>query len=145
MQPFGFSLLTAPPLLLAMPSLSSTTSESRKLTLTRSRHSIISLDSRADSITSLAESGHVNRPSHAGGREAREAIYKPEIDHRHSVIKPASVRSLIVKILLTICSLQAYYSRYDSIDEHAECTRRYKRLNDKYEELKGRFSDLRYF
>jgi hypothetical protein len=37
------------------------------------------------------------------------------------------------------------YSHYDSIEEHAECARRYKQLNDKSEELKARFSDLRYF
>jgi hypothetical protein len=110
------------------------------MTLTCSRHSIISLDSHTDSITSVAESHRVlNRSSH----EAREAIFKlkPESDHR--VKKP--VRSLFVKMLLTICCLQAYYSRYDSIDDHTECARRYRRLNDKYEELKGRFSDLRYF
>lgn len=129
-----------------MPLLSSTISESRKLTLRHSKHSITSLDSRTDSITSLAESHHVNRPSH-GRHETREPISRPESDHRHNVKK--TVRSLTVKILLTICIiLQAHYSRlsrYDSIDEHAECARRYKRLNDKYEELKGRFSDLRYF
>jgi hypothetical protein len=130
-----------------MPSLSSTTSESQKLMLTRSRHSIISiqsLDSSTGSITSpsLAESRHINQPSH----KAREAIYKPESDHRHGHRVKKPVRLLIVIILLTICGLlQAYYSRHDSIDEHAECARRYRRLNDKYEELKEKFSDLRYF
>ena len=131
-----------------MPSLSSTASESRKLTLTRSRHSITSLDSRTNSVTSLTESHHVFRPSH-GRHEAREPISKPESDHRHNVKKPVRSLRVTFKNLLTICIiLQAYYSRlsrYDSVDEHAECARRYKRLNDKYEELKGRFSDLRYF
>jgi hypothetical protein len=85
-------------------------------------------------MTSLAESRHINRPSHGGQTS------KPESDHRHGN-KP--VRSLIVKFLLTICGIQTYYSRYDTIDEHAGCARRYNRLNDKYEELKGKFSELR--
>ena len=121
-----------------MPSLSSSTSESRKLMLTRSRYSIISVDSRTSSIASLTESRqnrHVTKPSH-------KALTRDN-DHDHRVKKP--VRLLNVKFLLTICRLQAYYSRRDSIDEHAECARRYRRLNDKYEDLKGRFSELRYF
>jgi hypothetical protein len=79
-----------------LPPLSySTTSESRKLRLTHSTHSFISLV------------GH--------------RLYNTSGQGPSSCKLAVTQQPLIVKILLTICSLQGLYFHYNSIVEHADC------------------------